>query len=48
VVLAGCNVVLPERAMLLERAAQIEAAYAGWGLPARKWLRMLRPLRAAA
>jgi spermidine synthase len=48
VVLAGRNVALPERAMLLERAAQIEAAYAGWGLPARKWLRMLRPLRAAA
>ncbi len=44
VVLAGRDVVQPDRATLLERAATIEARYGGWGLPARKWLRMLRPL----
>lgn len=44
VVLAGRDVVLPDRAALLERAATIEARYGAWGLPARKWLRMLRPL----
>lgn len=44
VVLAGRDVVLPDRATLLERAATIEARYGRWGLPARKWLRMLRPL----
>jgi spermidine synthase len=43
VVLAGRDVQLPDRAMLLERAAHIEARFGGWGLPARKWLRMLRP-----
>jgi hypothetical protein len=35
---------LPDRPTLLERAATIEARYGRWGLPARKWLRMLRPL----
>jgi spermidine synthase len=44
VVLAGRDVLLPDRATLLERAATIEARYGAWGLPARKWLRMLRPL----
>ena len=44
VVLAGRDVMQPDRATLLERAATIEARYGGWGLPARKWLRMLRPL----
>ena len=44
VVLAGRDVRLPDRAALLERAAQIEARFGRWGLPARKWLRMLRPL----
>ena len=44
VVLAGRDIVLPDRATLLERAATIEARYGAWGLPARKWLRMLRPL----
>jgi spermidine synthase len=48
VVLAGRNVQLPDRAILLERAAHIEAHYGMWGLPARKWLRMLRPLGTAA
>ena len=46
VVLAGRDVLQPDRATLLERAATIEARYGGWGLPARKWLRMLRPLTA--
>ena len=44
VVLAGRDVLLPDRPTLLERAATIEARYGRWGLPARKWLRMLRPL----
>ena len=48
VVLAGRNVQWPDRAMLRERAAIIEQRYAQHGLPARKWLRMLRPLGAAA
>jgi spermidine synthase len=44
VVLAGRDVMLPDRATLLDRAATIEARFGAWGLPARKWLRMLRPL----
>ena len=44
VVLAGRGVRMPDRATLLERAAQIESRFGRWGLPARKWLRMLRPL----
>ncbi|MGL6111999.1 MAG: spermidine synthase [Rubrivivax sp.] len=44
VVLAGRGVQLPDRAALLERAANIEARYGAWGLPARKWPRMLRLL----
>lgn len=44
VVLAGREVQMPDRATLLDRAAQIEARFRAWGLPARKWLRMLRPL----
>jgi spermidine synthase len=44
VVLAGRDVLLPDRATLLDRAATIEARFGAWGLPARKWLRMLRPL----
>jgi spermidine synthase len=44
VVLAGRDVLLPDRATLLVRAATIEARFGAWGLPARKWLRMLRPL----
>jgi spermidine synthase len=44
VVLAGRDVLLPDRATLLERAATIEQRFGAWGLPARKWLRMLRPL----
>jgi spermidine synthase len=48
VVLAGRDVRLPDRAKLLERAAHIEARFGAWGLPARKWLRMLRPTLPAA
>ncbi len=48
VVLAGRDVRMPDRAMLLERAQQIEARFGQRGLPARKWLRMLRPLGAPA
>ena len=44
VVLAGRDVRLPDRATLLDRAAAIEARFQRFGLPARKWLRMLRPL----
>ena len=44
VVLAGRQVRMPDRATLRDRAAQIEARFGSWGLPARKWLRMLRPL----
>ena len=44
VVLAGRGVQMPDRAALLDRAAHIEARFRRWGLPARKWLRMLRPL----
>jgi len=47
VVLAGRKVQLPDRAALLERAALVEQRYGAWGLPARKWLRMLRPQAAA-
>jgi spermidine synthase len=47
VVLAGRDVRMPDRAMLLERAREIESRYRRWGLPARKWLRMLRPLGSA-
>ena len=38
------GVTLPDRATLLDRAAHIEARFRHCGLPARKWLRMLRPL----
>jgi spermidine synthase len=47
VVMAGRHVAQPDRAALLERAAAIEARFGRWGLPARKWLRMLRPQAAA-
>lgn len=41
VVVAARDVVVPDRATLSARAATIEHLY---GLPARKWLRMVRPL----
>ena len=48
VVMAGRHVALPDRAALLDRAAAIEERFGRWGLPARKWLRMLRPQAAAS
>jgi spermidine synthase len=41
VVIAGRGVTVPDRDTLTARAANIEARF---GLPARKWLRMVRPL----
>jgi len=41
VIVASRNVKLPAREELTSRAANIEERY---GLPARKWLRMIRPL----
>jgi spermidine synthase len=43
VVVAGRGVVVPERDELQARAAAIEARFGALGLPARKWLRMVRP-----
>ena len=42
VVVAARGVVVPSREVLAARAANIEQRY---GLPARKWLRMVRPLQ---
>lgn len=44
VVIAGRDVALPDRAELRARAANIEDRFGRHGLPARKWLRMIRPL----
>jgi len=41
IVVAARGVVVPDRATLTARAATIERLY---GLPARKWLRLVRPL----
>jgi spermidine synthase len=46
VVVAGRGVVVPEREALQARAALLEERFAAHGLPARKWLRMVRPLAA--
>ena len=43
VVVAGRGVVVPEREVLTARAAVIETRFGALGLPARKWLRMVRP-----
>jgi len=43
VVVAGQGVAVPDRATLAARAATIEARFGALGLPARKWLRMVRP-----
>jgi spermidine synthase len=43
VVVAGRGVVMPAREELAARAAAIEARFGALGLPARKWLRMVRP-----
>ena len=44
VVIAGRAVAVPDRDGLLARAALIESRWGALGLPARKWLRMVRPL----
>lgn len=41
VVIAGRGVVVPDRETLVARAANIEARH---GLPARKWLKLVRPI----
>ncbi|MEO7245627.1 MAG: spermidine synthase [Rubrivivax sp.] len=43
IVIATRTLALPPRAVLAARAATIEARFGAFGLPARKWLRMLRP-----
>ncbi len=43
VVVAGRAVQVPGREELASRAALIEARFGALGLPARKWLRMVRP-----
>ncbi len=43
VVVAGRGVEVPRREALAARAAVIEARFGALGLPARKWLRMVRP-----
>ena len=43
VVVAGRAVTVPDRETLAARAATIEARFGALGLPARKWLRMVRP-----
>ncbi len=45
VVVAGRGVVVPSREELAARAAVIEARFSALGLPARKWLRMVRPYK---
>jgi len=45
VVVAGRGVVVPGREELAARAAAIESRFGALGLPARKWLRMVRPYR---
>jgi hypothetical protein len=42
-VLAWRGGALPARDILSERAANIQTRYGAWGVPALKWLRMLRP-----
>jgi spermidine synthase len=44
VVVAARGVAVPDRDTLLARAANIERRFGSLGLPARKWLRMVRPL----
>ncbi len=47
VVVAGRAVVVPPREELAQRAAVIEKRFGHLNLPARKWLRMVRPYAAA-
>ena len=46
VVLAWRGGAMPDRPTLIERAASIERRFGTLGVPARKWLRMLRPATA--
>lgn len=48
VVVAGRGVQVPAREELEQRAATIEQRFGALGLPARKWLRMVRPYQARA
>jgi len=48
VVVAGRAVVVPGREELAARAAVIEQRFGKLGLPARKWLRMVRPYTPSA
>jgi spermidine synthase len=43
VVIAGRGVRVPAREVLVARAAAIESRFGALGLPAQKWLRMVRP-----
>jgi spermidine synthase len=45
VVVAGRDVVVPGRGELAARAEAIERRFGPLGLPARKWLRMVRPFK---
>jgi spermidine synthase len=47
VVVAARGVQVPERAVLEQRADELERRFAPQGLPARKWLRMVSPWRPA-
>lgn len=47
VVVAGQGVVVPTREVLLQRAATIEQRFGALGLPARQWLRMVRPYQSS-
>jgi len=48
VVVAGRGVVVPPREVLTDRAALIEQRFGKLNLPARKWLRMVRPYQPEA
>ena len=48
VVVAGRGVVVPSREVLTERARSIEKRFVRLQLPARQWLRMVRPYPATA
>lgn len=43
IVIAGRGVVVPEREALISRASHLEQRFIRQGLPASKWLRMVRP-----
>ena len=45
VIVAGRGVVVPPREELTQRAAVIEQRFGKLNLPARKWLRMVRPYK---